>query len=340
MKPRGSVIIVTWNRPEYMNTCLTRLREQDPRPDEIIVVDASPDDRTRKVVEGFPEAVYLFNEKGRGNTPHSRNVGIMASHGDILIFLDDDAFAHPGWYPNLMAAYGDDLTVGGVVARVLNNQPNEATEGADKIGLLQPTGVLTGHFAADPGRIIEVDHMLGACMSFRREAVARVGGFHGDYPGTNACDDSDMCLRVKLSGYRLLFTPYAVVDHVAAPRAYGKRFDARYQFYHRCNSFMMFLRTYGLGRIFWSFLLATIQHSVQDFVRRMGGAFAHLTVNIAGTIVGILHGIRLLVTERCNPQRHDALGQEITRYLEAEKGQAENGDLRPLAPIEATQAAP
>jgi GT2 family glycosyltransferase len=318
MKLTGSVIIVTWNRPDYMRRCLTQLRAQEPQPDQIVVVDASPDDRTRKIVEEFPGVLYLFNAQGRGNTPHSRNVGILASEGDVLIFLDDDAFAHPDWFKNLMAAYGDDPGVGGVVARILNNHPGEETEGVEDIGRMRRDGVRLGHFAADPGRIIEVDHMLGACMSFRREAVARVGGFHGDYPGTNACDDSDMCLRVRLAGYRLLFTPGAVVDHVTAPRAAGNRSDLQSVFWHWCNNYIMLLRLYGFRPIFWGYVGHSIKHSLVSFARKIGGAFALLAVNITGPVAGILRGLRFLFAERGDPRRRDAIGQTITRYLEAQ----------------------
>ncbi len=335
MKLRGSVIIVTWNRPDYITKCLQKLLEQTPPPDQIVVVDASATDDTRKAVEQFPGVVYAFNEQGRGNTPHSRNVGILHSIGDILIFLDDDAFVHPGWFKTVIETYGEDPQIGGVVPRILDNLPGEETDGMDDIGALKPNGVLHNHFAANPGKIIEVDHMLGACMTFRREAVARVGGFHGDYPGTNACDDSDMCLRVKLAGYRLLFNPAAAVDHVRAPRAVGKRFDSRYLFYHRCNNFMMFLRNYGFQKIFWGYLLFIIKQTVTEFVRKIGGALLTLAVSVAGTITGIVRGTGLLVAERRNPTRHDAPGLELTRYLERE-----NPAFRDSAPIEQAAQTP
>ncbi len=318
MKPKGSVIIVTWNRADYVIQCLDKLLEQEPQPDEIVVVDASPDDRTRKAVADYPGVIYILNEAGRGNTPHSRNVGIMASRGDVLIFLDDDAFVHPHWYRELIKVYEEDHEVGGVGARVLDNQPGEDTEGVDVIGKLESNGVLRSHFAANPGRIINVDHMLGACMTFRREAVAAVGGFHGDYPGTNACDDSDMCLRVKRAGFQLRLTPYAVVDHVRAPRAVGKRFDARYLFYHRCNNFMMFIRNYGFRSIFWGYLLFIIKQSITEFVRKSSGAIINLIMSITGTITGIFHGTRLLLMERRDPRRRDEIGDKITRHLQAE----------------------
>ncbi len=77
----------------------------------------------------------------------------------------------------------------------------------EEIGRLLPDGRLTGNFTADPGRPIEVDHLLGASMCFRRSVIAGFGGIHDGYRGTCVREESDLCLRVGRAGYRLVYEP-------------------------------------------------------------------------------------------------------------------------------------
>src|SRR4051812_27867137 len=63
-----SAVIVTLNRPDCVRRCLTALQAQEPAVHQIIVVDGSPDDRTRAVVDSFPGVLFLKNNKGLGHT--------------------------------------------------------------------------------------------------------------------------------------------------------------------------------------------------------------------------------------------------------------------------------
>ena len=49
------------------------------------------------------------------------------------------------------------------------------------------------------------------------------------------------------AGYRLVYTPDAVVEHVAAPYAKGRRFDLRYAYWAQKNHLILLIRNFGLG---------------------------------------------------------------------------------------------
>jgi GT2 family glycosyltransferase len=312
----ASVIIVTLDRHECVRTCLTRLDAQTRRAEQIIVVDASANEVTRHVVAGFPEVVYLQNSNGFGRMTASRNIGLKRAVGDVIAFLDDDAFAHPAWLENLLDAY-DDPTVGAVGGRALNGQPGEATEGVDQIGQLKPDGTLTGYFAANPGQIIEVDHVMGCNMSFRREVLARLGGFRTDYPGISGVrEDSDMCLRVKQLGYRVLFHPDACVDHVGAPQAKGRRFDWRYVYYVQRNHAAMLIRNFGpAAAIVWRNLAMSALRLSVEFGRRIAAASARLGAGVIGVVLGAASGVCLRTRTGRDPVRRDAEGEAIRAAL-------------------------
>ncbi|MGH7213845.1 MAG: glycosyltransferase family 2 protein [Tepidisphaeraceae bacterium] len=326
-----SVIVVTLNRPDCVRRCLTRLVAQDPLPDQVIVVDASADDLTRDVVREFPGVLYLRNENGFGRMTRSRNIGLERAKGDIIAFLDDDAFAHDGWSANLLQTYRDGgAEVGAVGGRALNNNPGEDKQGVDRIGKLSRSGSLTGYFAADPGRVIEVDHVMGCNMSYRREVIARLGGFREDYPGISGLrEDSDMCLRVKRLGYRILFNPLAVVDHLGAPQAVGKRFDLRYAYFSHRNHMVLLARNFGLvSGVLWRGIIRESFDAAVECAKRIAGAAARLFVQAAGTVVGLIGAVMLLIKTGRDPVRHDAEGRKLTAML------SRGADLRPPASVD------
>lgn len=240
-----AVVIPTFNRPDRVRDCLEHLATQEVRPNRVVVVDSSADARTETIVRGFPGVLYVRNPMGRGRTPESRQIGYSLTTEDVIAFLDDDANARPTWLRELVARY-DQPEIGGVGGSALNGIEGERSDGADQIGRLLPDGRLTGYFAADPGRDLDVDHLLGANMSFRRSAIEAVGGIHGDYPGTCMREESDLALRVREAGFRLVYTPAAVVDHLPGEYAKGRRFDRRYVYYANRNTIVLFGRVYGL----------------------------------------------------------------------------------------------
>ncbi len=245
-RPTVSVVVITYARPQYLEQCLQHLAALALPPLEVIVVDASPDDRTHALLEDrFPDVRELRNDLGPGTMPESRDIGLRAAQGEIVAFIDDDAFVDEHWLTNLLAPFAD-AGVGGVGGRASNGIDGEAATGLDAIGKLLPDGRLTGNFAADPGRVIEVDHLLGANMAYRRELLLQLGGIRGSYPGTCLCEESDIALRVKAAGHRLVYAPSALVRHIAAPyTSGGQRFDHRYAYYAKRNHVVLLVRNFG-----------------------------------------------------------------------------------------------
>ncbi len=216
--PSASVIIITRNRPQMVRDCLDHLMLQTRPPDEIIVVDSSTGEETQAVLQDYPQIVRLRIPDGRRNMPQARNLGIGRAQGEIIAFLDDDSMAEPDWLGHLLAPYADP-TVGGVGGRIIDALETARANPADgRIGVCHKDGFTTTNFASDPGSVVEVNHVRGCNMSFRRAALAKIGGFDPRYIGSNVCEETDVCLGVTLAGWKLLYQPSALVNHLAAPR--------------------------------------------------------------------------------------------------------------------------
>lgn len=315
----ATVAVVTYRRPDHVRTCLEHLSLQTLAPTQTLVIDSSPDDLTAAVVAQFPTVTYLRNERGRGHTATSRAIAMSRAIGDVVAFIDDDAYAEPDWLEELVKRF--EPGVGAVGGRALNGQPGEDIEGIGSIGLLLPNGQLTGFFAADPDRDLEIDHAIGCNMAVRRDVVEHLGGIHDHFPGTCLREESDIALRMRKAGYRLVFTPDARVFHVGGTYAKGHRFDLRYDYYAARNHIV--LLTHALG---WSdthtrsHLQAVPLRALRGVMaglrggldgqrqpkargRAVAGGLARAGVLVAGTTVGLGASAWITLAERGLPHK-------------------------------------
>ena len=71
-------------------------------------------------------------------------------------------------------------------------------------------------------------------------------GASGDfYPGTGLREETDIALRMRRRGIRIVYTPFAVVEHVGGRYARGRRFDARYRYFGARNHVVLLATSLG-----------------------------------------------------------------------------------------------
>ncbi len=239
-----SICIVTYERRDFLRRCLESVQDHVTSDTEVVVVDASATGAAALVEQVLPATKYVHAPQLAGWMTRSRNEALRHVGGDIVSFIDDDVVVSPTWQPSLLAAFADP-TVTAVAGRTRNLQPGEDSYD-QPVGRLLPDGSLTEGFASLPGGVIDVDHGIGANMSFRRSMLALLGGLRDDYPGTAMREDTDIFLRVKRAGGRAVFVPDAVVDHLPAPHVKGQRFDTRYKLYARRNHMVLLARDSGI----------------------------------------------------------------------------------------------
>lgn len=162
-----SVVIPTVGRPS-LNDLLDALVEgSGPDPLEIIVVD----DR----------------EAGLGPAA-ARNTGWREACGDWVAFLDDDVVLAPDWKEQVCADLADlPDDVGASQARIVVPLPEDR----------RPTDAERGTAGLATARWITAD------MAYRREALARAGGFDERFPRAYR-EDAELALRVQDLGYRIV----------------------------------------------------------------------------------------------------------------------------------------
>ena len=231
---RVSIIVPTGGRVVALIETLESIERYAPG-NEVIVIGDKNDDLTRRALrETFHYVKYL--ESDESSAVVKRNIGIARATNNILIFVDDDVVIESGWLKSLLWHY-DDISVGGVGGRV-KIHGLKGRSSAFKTGVIEE-GFVVGNWDPPVNEILEVQHLIGCNMSFRRSLVMKVGGFDNFFRACNFREETDLCLRVRLLGYRLIFDPDANLVHKALGR---KSWGARWIYYYVRNTTYIYLK--------------------------------------------------------------------------------------------------
>src|SRR5207247_3830534 len=153
--PKISVVVCTYNGASTIRDTLEALRDLDYPAFEVIVVNDGSTDETGQIASTYPYRV--INEENQGLS-RARNTGIAAATGEMVAFIDDDAYPDPHWLRFLALSFMEDdyAAVGGP-----NLAPSNDGWRADAIANAPggPTAVLISD------RIAE--HITGCTMAFR-----------------------------------------------------------------------------------------------------------------------------------------------------------------------------
>jgi len=200
---RVSVVIPYFNSAETLGTQLAALATQNLSDSwEVVISDNESSDDLARIVRAhsarLPDLLVVDASDRRG-AAHARNVGIEASHGEVLALCDADDEVAPGW----LAAMTRALTSHDFVACRL-----------DLMKLNPPSvrQVFKGHSqqwglqrAPYPPHLF---HAGGGTLGFKRSVFESVGGFDESW---QVLEDTDFCFRAQLAGNELHFVHDAVI---------------------------------------------------------------------------------------------------------------------------------
>lgn len=91
-QPLVSIIICTYNRANYLNTCISSIIQQSNTDWELIIVDDGSDDDTFNIVNPYIQSYSTIKYTKHKNIKLalSRNVGLLLATGTYVTFLDSD----------------------------------------------------------------------------------------------------------------------------------------------------------------------------------------------------------------------------------------------------------
>jgi GT2 family glycosyltransferase/glycosyltransferase involved in cell wall biosynthesis len=212
--PRASVIVPVYNHFHHTRTCLAALAAcGDTTPFEIIVVDDGSSDETQARLASLEGLRYHRNAENLGFIG-ACNAGALRARGEHLVFLNNDTAVQPGWLDALLATFRDHADVGLAGSKLV--YPDGRLQEAGGIVFSDASGWNYGRFEdpADPrfNFVREVDYCSGAAIAIPRDLFARFGGFDPLYAPAYY-EDTDLAMKVRAAGLRVLYQPASVVVH-------------------------------------------------------------------------------------------------------------------------------
>ena len=222
-----SAVIPTRNRPEDLERAVVSICAQARPPDELVVVDQSADEESRKrVLRVFAERGgsivldYVLDPSIAGLVA-AKKVAVSRAHGDIVCFLEDDIVLEPDYLEEIERGFVDDPDMVGCCGIVTNLPPmppfyfrlfhffHRGVFRDDRVGV-------HGNVTGKGHRLIRSDYVSGGLSAYRREVFARV-----PFDVENQffmLEDVDFSTRVaRAFGPHLYINPNARLDHRMSP---------------------------------------------------------------------------------------------------------------------------
>ena len=248
--PRLAVVVVSFEAGEALLAALASLRAHASIPLRVVVVDnASTDGSVEAVRRSHPAALVIANPENVGFA-RACNQGWRASEAPHVLFLNPDAEVGPGALEALVRVLEERPDVGAVGPRTRSPDGTIQVSTGPDLTLASEWAqrrLVRGVARRDPRAVAEAearharehepDWVSGACLLVRRAALEAVGGFDERFFLYE--EDADLCRRLRLAGWRVVFTPAAEVRHrlghsmAKAPRRARLEYERSHRLYYR-----------------------------------------------------------------------------------------------------------
>jgi GT2 family glycosyltransferase/MoaA/NifB/PqqE/SkfB family radical SAM enzyme len=221
--PLVSIVLLSLMRWKQTRNCIISLIEHTPDPYEIIVVDMGSSPEVVQSLQELQQShshLRLIQQPNNPGVSVGRNLAAKAATGHHLLFLDNDTEVTSGWLEPLLSVLDSSPDVAAVGCKIVSltgevicapafvkaeySKGKLSSVGVEFIGLID---------CSEPGVALEqaVSWYPTTCLLVRRGAFQDVGGF--DEAFLRCEEDKDLCLRLGLAGYRILYTPETTIIH-------------------------------------------------------------------------------------------------------------------------------
>ncbi|MGC3988612.1 MAG: glycosyltransferase [Chthoniobacteraceae bacterium] len=243
-----SIVIATYERPRELAVTLASLAAQTRRPAQVIVVDSSPNEESRAVVEATSDKLPLTYLRAiRPSSAVQRNQGAESVTSPLIVFLDDDVTLSRDVFELLCIAFETDLEqkTAGVAARIEGMQhpkPRGPLRWYYRLQagyadvdygarLLGPAINTLPTYADTNQDLIPSEWLNSTCVMYRTEFFRREK--FPEFTGYSSMEDVHTSSRIRRHG-ALFFHRTALFQHHDAPSSYKR--DPRAMLHQRLHN--------------------------------------------------------------------------------------------------------
>lgn len=309
--PLLTVIIPNWNGAHHLPGCLNSLRRQAFRDFQVIVVDNASTDGSRELLaRDYPEVCVLPLPENRGFAG-ACNAGIRASQSDLVVLLNNDTEADSGWLAAIVDAFQRHPEVGIIASKMLLFDRRKVFHTAGDFYRVDGVPGNRGVWEEDVGQYDREEYVFSACggsAAYRRAMLNEIGLLDEDF--FYSCEDVDLAWRAQLAGWRVLYTPDAVVYHKLSATGGGTTAS----FYDGRNFIWLLAKNYpaSLFRAHWWRILRAQFRITWEALRAWRGEAAR--ARLRGQLHGLL-GLPWALCKRHHVQRLRRVSDDYLRSI-------------------------
>lgn len=250
-----AVVIVTRDRAQSLSSCLASIAAQSPAPDEVIIVAGSEASCPDDLLASFNGLAPVLIDCHEHNICKSRNAGLHACNSELVLFIDDDATARPGWVRAYLDAFARTPSPWAVGGHVYDSRRSPPTP-EFAFGVITPSGLQIAVRDPQTSAVPRGYHpnVKGCNFGLRRQRALGLGGFDPFY--AFAFDEADLMLTIAASGGSVVHEPAAVAAHAHAPGHYRQSdpLDRDWRTEYASHTMLMLKHSARAGRI-WGWLV-------------------------------------------------------------------------------------
>ena len=205
---KTALIVTTYNQPQNLGLFFQSMQRQTRFPAELVVVDDGSDYRTRAVVDCWATQIsstvkYVWQPDASFRAARPRNLGVLTSTSDHLIFVDGDCLLPPSFIQNhRKLAHAGKLVAGGrsLLSKRISEKIKQGHNRAKLINLF--AGMKFFCLPLGPLRDLKYENWTCArtCnLGVMRVDFENIGGFDEAFVGWGR-EDSDLVVRLLRSG--------------------------------------------------------------------------------------------------------------------------------------------
>jgi len=206
-----SVVVPTHGRVDHLRRLMVSISKACQKCDasiEVIIVDDSPGEQQHQI-ERLCQDFGAVCLRGPSNVREKRNLGIKASCGQIILFVDSDCEVSEGIFNEHMRVYSEQDTGGVLGITEFVGEENYAWRIVKRTRLLDVCS-----FAKTLTKYVDSAPWAGANnLSVKKKVLEKIGGFDTSFPFLLGGDDTDLGIRINKAGYKIRMNPNAIIFH-------------------------------------------------------------------------------------------------------------------------------
>jgi GT2 family glycosyltransferase len=308
-----AVAILNFNGATYLPNCIgSLLRIAQPEFDIYLIDNHSSDNSIKIVHDNFPSVKIIQNETNLG-FGRAYDRAIRDLDYKYIVLLNNDTAVDERWLESLVAVADSDDRIAACGSKILMMKDSSVIDHAGGMLTVIGSGLDLGKFTKDIAAREaprETGFACGCSLLIRREAYLAVGGFDPYYFMYH--EDVDLCWRLRLLGFSVMYVPDSIVYHALGGGAARAWEDPRIVHLCQKNRLANMIKNLGPARLCWGTVVSCLYDSI-----RIGRFLLHRRWDLSRSLIrGYVDTIRNMGTlfrRRAIVQSHRTLSDREIR---------------------------